>query len=144
MTGIIVTGHGNISSGLDSAVRLVFGIPEKFSIVDFTEDVTPDMLEEKIKEKIDELNSGEGILIFTDIAGGTPFKTASVLSLENKNIKVISGTNLPMILETICERENSTAEELYRRAIETGKNEVKGFELKERKASNEDSEDEGI
>ena len=104
MIGIILTGHGKIAEGIESSIKLVFGKPEKFYSINFTEDITPELLEKEIEEKIDELNGEEGVLIFTDIAGGTPFKTASVLSLKKEKVKVISGMNLPMVLETVCER----------------------------------------
>ena len=147
MTGIIVTGHGNIATGIGSAVKLVFGQAEKFYTVDFTEDITPELLEEKILDKVNETGSENGDLIFSDIAGGTPFKTASIISLKRKNIKVISGMNLPMILEIICEREGMELEELYYHAMTTGKDEIKGFELKDKGTSEkkeEISEEEGI
>ncbi len=147
MTGIIVTGHGNIATGIGSAVKLVFGQPEKFYTVDFTEDITPELLEEKILDKVNETGSENGVLIFSDIAGGTPFKTASIISLKMENIKVISGMNLPMILEIICEREGMELEELYYHAMTTGKDEIKGFELKDKGTSEkkeEISEEEGI
>ena len=147
MTGIIVTGHGNIATGIGSAVKLVFGQPEKFYTVDFTEDITPELLEEKILDKVNKTGDENGVLIFSDIAGGTPFKTASIISLKRENIKVISGMNLPMILEIICEREEMELEELYYHAMTTGKNEIKGFELKNKGISEkkeEISEDEGI
>ncbi len=147
MTGIIVTGHGNIATGIGSAVKLVFGQPEKFYTVDFTENITPELLEEKILDKVNETGAGNGVLIFSDIAGGTPFKTASIISLKRENIKVISGMNLPMILEIICEREEMELEELYYHAMTIGKDEIKGFELKNKGISekNEEiSEEEGI
>lgn len=147
MTGIIVTGHGNIATGIGSAVKLVFGQAEKFYTVDFTEDITSELLEEKILDKVNEAGAENGVLIFSDIAGGTPFKTASIISLKRKNIKVISGMNLPMILEIICEREGMELEELYYHAMTTGKDEIKGFELKDKGTSEkkeEISEEEGI
>ena len=147
MTGIIVTGHGNIATGIGSAVKLVFGQPEKFYTVDFTEGITPELLEEEILDKVNETGAENGVLIFSDIAGGTPFKTASIISLKRENIKVISGMNLPMILEIICEREEMELEELYYHAMTTGKDEIKGFELKDKGISEkkeEMSEEEGI
>ena len=145
MTGIILTGHGKIAEGMESAVRLVFGKPEKFYTINFTEDITPELLEKEIEEKINELNGEKGVLVFTDIAGGTPFKTASVLSLKKEKVKVISGMNLPMVLETVCEREGyDSINELYLNAVETGKSQITGFELKDTKSKNEGEFEEGI
>ena len=62
MTGIILTGHGNIATGIESAVKLVFGQPEKFYAQDFTENITPELLEQKIsqsREWLQQAFSGE-------------------------------------------------------------------------------------
>ena len=50
MIGVIVTGHGNIATGIQSGMNLVFGNIENFSTIDFTEEITPEELENKIKE----------------------------------------------------------------------------------------------
>ena len=98
MTGIILVGHGNFATGLSSAANLIFGELEKFEALDFTIDTTPEILERKIEEKIKEFGNNNGILIFSDIAGGTPFKVSSLASLKYSNVKVFAGTNLPLLL----------------------------------------------
>lgn len=134
MIGVIITGHGNIASGLESGVKLVFGSAPSFGALDFTEDITPEVLEQKLNEKIDELNVVKGVLILSDIAGGTPFKTASLVSLKKEKVKVISGVNFPMLLEVLSERDSfDDISELYKHAIKTGKDEIVSFELKEKK-----------
>ena len=144
MIGIILTGHGKISSGIKSSVDLVMGSVDKLEYYDFTQDITPEVLESKISEGIDKLNE-DGVLILTDIAGGTPFKLASVLSLNKANVKVVAGMNLPMVLETVCEREGyDSINELYLNAVETGKSQITGFELKDTKSKNEGEFEEGI
>ncbi|WP_066901295.1 PTS galactosamine/N-acetylgalactosamine transporter subunit IIA [Streptobacillus notomytis] len=139
MIKILITGHGKISSGILSSVELIYGVAENLISIDFTQDITPEMLEEKIEKEI--LSSCEGVLILTDIAGGTPFKVASILTLKHENVKVIGGMNLPMLLEVLSERDYSTTEKLYHFALEIGKEEIKGFELKIRETSSDDFED---
>lgn len=136
MIGIILTGHGKISSGIKSSVDLVMGSVDKLEYYDFTQDITPEVLESKISEGIDKLNE-DGVLILTDIAGGTPFKLASVLSLNKANVKVVSGMNLPMVLEVISEREYSDIEKIYDFSIEVGKSEIQGFEVKIKEQNND-------
>ena len=93
-------------------------------------------MESKISEGIDKLNE-DGVLILTDIAGGTPFKLASVLSLNKANVKVVAGMNLPMVLEVISEREYSDIEKIYDFSIEVGKSEIQGFEVKIKEQNND-------
>lgn len=130
MIGIILAGHGNFPSGLNSAVKLINGECDKFYAIDFTIDKTPDNLKDEINEKVEEMSNLDGVLILTDIVGGTPFKVSSMLSLEKPNIKVVGGMNLPMILELISEREyEKNVAKLYDFALEIGRSEILGFEL---------------
>lgn len=129
MIGIILTGHGHIATGFESGMKLVFGEAQGVAAIDFSQEVTPEVLEEKLKSKIEEFNVDKGVLILTDIPGGTPFKVSSMLSMKYNNVKVVSGMNFPMILEVVSERDDYEIEGLYLHALDTGKAEVKGFEI---------------
>ncbi|WP_064580505.1 PTS galactosamine/N-acetylgalactosamine transporter subunit IIA [Streptobacillus moniliformis] len=139
MIKILITGHGKISSGILSSVELIYGVSEELVAIDFTQEITPEILEDKIEKEI--LSSKDGVLILSDIAGGTPFKVASILSLKHENVKVIGGMNLPMVLEVLSERDYSTTEKLYNFALEMGREEIKGFELKIKNKASDDFED---
>ena len=127
MVGIIITGHANFALGMMSAVKLVFGSPENLKIVNFAEEDSSEVLENNIKTAIHELKECDGLLCFTDIAGGTPFQVASRLSMEEAEMRVISGTNLPMLLGVLSERDDMDLHELAEYALEVGREEVKEF-----------------
>ena len=127
MVGIIITGHANFALGMMSAVKLVFGSPENLKIVNFGEEDSSEVLENNIKTAIHELKECDGLLCFTDIAGGTPFQVASRLSIEEAEMRVISGTNLPMLLGVLSERDDMDLHELAEYALEVGREEVKEF-----------------
>ena len=127
MVGIIITGHANFALGMMSAVKLVFGSPENLKIVNFGEEDSSEVLENNIKTAIHELKECDGLLCFTDIAGGTPFQVASRLSMEEAEMRVISGTNLPMLLGVLSERDGMDLHELAEYALEVGREEVKEF-----------------
>ena len=127
MVGIIITGHANFALGMMSAVKLVFGSPENLKIVNFSEEDSSEVLENNIKTAIHELKECDGLLCFTDIAGGTPFQVASRLSIEEAEMRVISGTNLPMLLGVLSERDDMDLHELAEYALEVGREEVKEF-----------------
>lgn len=129
MIGLIVTGHGNFGSGITSSIELIAGPQEDYIAVDFDGEGT-EKLENDLKSAIDRLSHCEGIIIFSDLAGGSPFKTAVLLTIDNPKIKVISGTNLPMLCEIALSRmANNDIEELVSHALEVGKDGVKLFEL---------------
>ena len=129
MIGLIVIGHGNFGSGITSSIELIAGPQEDYIAVDFDGEGT-EKLENDLKSAIDRLSHCEGIIIFSDLAGGSPFKTAVLLTMDNPKIKVISGTNLPMLCEIALSRmANNDIEELVSQALEVGKDGVKLFEL---------------
>ena len=94
---IIVTGHGNFASGIESTVKLLAGSIKNVKYVDFTEDMDEENLMEKFEEVI-KLN--EHIVFFCDLLGGTPYKQAAILSTKSKkDISVICGCNVGSLLE---------------------------------------------
>ena len=144
MVGIIITGHANFALGMMSAVKLVLGSPENLKIVNFGEEDSSEVLENNIKTAIHELKECDGLLCFTDIAGGTPFQVASRLSMEEAEMRVISGTNLPMLLGVLSERDGMDLHELAEYALEVGREEVKEFTFITYNDDADESEDGGI
>ena len=78
MIGLIVTGHGNFGSGLTSSLNLIAGEQENYQYVDFTKEV--DELRDDLNKAMDALKDCEGILVLSEVVGGSPFKTAVVMS----------------------------------------------------------------
>ncbi len=102
MIGIILTGHGNFANGLSSSLSLIAGIPENYRSVDFLPEDSVDILTDKIKSAIKELDNCEEILILTDLVGGSPYNVSVKLRLDGnlEKIQVISGVNLGCLIET--------------------------------------------
>ena len=145
MVGVIITGHGSFATGMLSSLKLIAGEIENLSGVNFTEDDSTETLEEKLKSSINEMKCDE-IIILSDLAGGSPFKVSAMLSntVNDKKIKVISGTNLGMLLEVSLCRDGMDAEELLQFAKTSGANSIKAFELQIEKEIEETDEFDGI
>ncbi|SJZ85703.1 PTS galactosamine/N-acetylgalactosamine transporter subunit IIA [Anaerorhabdus furcosa] len=126
MIGIIITGHGNFATGLTSSVKLIAGLPEKYEAVDFVQEDSVEDLENKLNAAIDNLKDCESIMMFTDLVGGSPFKTSVEISMKREEkIIVLGGTNLGMIIETSMARGfMEDAEALADMAVNTGKDQV--------------------
>lgn len=140
MIGIIVVGHGKFAEGLTSAVELIAGKQDSYITLDFTADVTPEKLNENIRGAIKELENESGILIFTDLKGGTPFKESAEISTEYENVKVLTGTNIAMLLEASLMRiATENIDDFARSLALTGSDQVDFFDLA---ALNNDSDDE--
>lgn len=105
MTGIIITGHGQFPTGMQSAVELVAGVQDNLAAVDFVRGQSTQDLKEHMAKAVDSLE-GSDILILADLTGGSPFNVAAVLREErkDKNIKVLAGTNMAAIIEAVFTR----------------------------------------
>ena len=142
MVGILVTGHGNFATGLTSSVNLIAGMPQKYEAVDFLESYGVEQLAEKLSEAMDRLSDCEGILVFSDLAGGSPFKTAVEVGMTKSNrVEVLAGTNLGMIIELSMARGFiEDMDTLVNMALETGKSQVVHFQFAQPVEQNEDED----
>ena len=105
---IIITGHGQFASGIHSALTLISGTSPDVHAVNFEEGDTPDALGEKLA-KILKIYENDGVVIFTDIIGGAPFRQAALLASSRENIDVVYGTTLHMLVEAILEKDDYDA-----------------------------------
>lgn len=70
-----------------------------------------------------EVDQGDGVLVLTDIVGGTPAMLANEL-LEKRHIEVVSGVNLPMVLAVVNYRDGMTLKRLAKMAVKAGKESI--------------------
>lgn len=129
MIGLIVTGHGHFATGLTSSIDLIAGPQENYVAVDFDGEGT-DKLEADLKAAVEKLSNCDGIIVFSDLAGGSPFKTAVLVTSTNEKVKVLAGTNLPMLCEIAMARTMiDDLGTLVSSALNTGKDGVIQFEM---------------
>jgi PTS system mannose-specific IIA component len=99
MIGVIVVTHCHLSEELIAAARLVVGEELKqFEAVSIAPSEGSEEIRKKIVTAIRRVDGGQGVLILTDMYGGTP-SNISLSFLEEKKIEVITGVNLPMLLK---------------------------------------------
>ena len=100
MVGILIAGHGGFPSGVLSAVNLVAGNPGNVTAVDFVEGMSTDELKARMLAALDGMEQEE-ILVLTDLAGGTPFRTAAEIKAvyTGKRMRVVAGANMPAVVE---------------------------------------------
>lgn len=118
MVGIIAISHGPYAKSLIESVEMVYGKQEKLEAICLGKDESIESLQERIKDTIKKLGLKK-ILIIVDLLGGTPYNATSI-KLEDPNVNVITGLNMPMILKILPNR-NKTLEEVSNIAIESGK-----------------------
>lgn len=135
MTGIMVLGHGHFASGIASAAELILGKQDDFVWVDFPEGDTKTELEAHIAE-------AEHILVFCDLLSGSPFNTIVPESMKDRRIKVVYGTNLAMLIETLMERNIGMSwEEILEGIIENGRKQVDFFNEEDLEGCEEENDE---
>lgn len=112
MIGVLVVTHCRLGDALIEAAEFIIGErPEAMAAVsiDLKEDASK--LRRKIADGIKKLKGNDGILILTDMFGGTP-SNLSYSFLEEGRIEVISGVNLPILIRAVSARKNQPLAEL--------------------------------
>ncbi len=112
MIGIVIVTHGRLGDSLVEAAEFILGARlsgvESVSI-NINENV--DRLRENVAEAVRKADQKEGVLILTDMFGGTP-SNLSYSFLEEAKVEVISGVNLPMVIKAVNARNGVTLSEL--------------------------------
>lgn len=140
MIGLLVTGHANFGSGMTSSVDLIAGEQEAYQYVDFLPTYSTEDLTREMGKALEALKECEGIIIFTDLMGGTPFNVAAQLGHDKENIRIVAGTNLPMLVEIAMSRKfMDDLDGLVDSILETGKEQIVKYEF--RQVVQEESED---
>ena len=145
MLGLLVTGHGHFATGLNSSLELIAGAQPNVALVDFEADHSIETLKDNLTKALDSLKEYDGVLVLSDLPGGSPFKTAVELKFERPDqaIEVISGTNLPLLIASstmtaVFESPLDLAEAM----IPEGKDSIIRFELAAR--VEEEADEDGI
>lgn len=132
MIGLLVTGHANFGSGMTSSVNLIAGEQDDYQYVDFLPAYSTEDLTGEISKALDMLKDCEGVIIFTDLMGGTPFNVSAQLGHGKENIRIVAGTNLPMLVEIVMSRKfMNDLDGLVDSVLETGKEQVIKYEFKQ-------------
>lgn len=134
MNKVILATHGNLAMGMSDTLQMLAGDISDLLIVNIDEQ-GQSVFEEKIETILNDINS-DPILVLTDINGGSPFQTFMKFKLINDlNMEIVAGVNLPMILDVYLSRGTVSLEELKCKAIDTGKSGVVSVDIKKNEKS---------
>ena len=100
---VIVVSHGSYANGLIDTVQMIAGEQEDLEAFGLMPEESVETLKEKIRKSIENTESGEEILILTDLFYGSPFNTVISLMPEY-DFYHITGMNLPLMMEVIMGR----------------------------------------
>lgn len=106
MIGVLIVTHLQLAEALLGAANLIMGQLEKVIPVSLDPNAPPDEAHQRIEAALAQLNPSDGIIILTDMFGGTP-SNLSLAYLQAGKIEVISGVNLPMLIRLAQARQQT-------------------------------------
>ena len=106
MIGIIIVTHGNLALELKSAMEHILGVQKNIEIICISSDDDLDERKNDIEGSIKKIDNNNGIVMLTDMFGGTPSNLA-ITFLKTGKIEIISGVNLPMLVKLIGLRDSN-------------------------------------
>jgi len=110
MTGIIIASHFTLAESLKETIELIIGKRENVSSVSLSKNEKVENFSERLKNEVIKLNKDSGVIIFTDMFGGTPSNIALSLFAGDDDVKIISGFNLPIVIEAIMHSSKNSYE----------------------------------
>ena len=124
MIGIVIVTHCQLGDALIGAAEFIIGSrPESLESVSIDLNENAEKLRDKISQGIKKVKGQDGVLILTDMFGGTP-SNLSYSFLEEGRIEVLSGVNLPVLIQAVNRREKMKLDELATNLESFGKKSI--------------------
>lgn len=120
MIGLLLVTHGNLAREFVSAMEHVVGPQAQVATVCIGPEDDMEERRQEILDKAVKVDSGAGVVIVTDMFGGTPSNLAISL-LDRARIEVIAGANLPMLIKLASLRGRESLQDAVAQAQEAGR-----------------------
>lgn len=120
MIGIILVTHGNLALEFISAMQHVVGKQEQIEAVCIGPDDNMETRRNEILQKVERNNKGDGVILLTDMFGGTPSNLA-ISVMDKADVEIIAGVNLPMLIKLATARKENNLKNCVVQAQEAGK-----------------------
>jgi len=119
MIGMVIVTHGKLALELRHATEHVVGPQENLETVCIGPDDNMERRRSDIRKAVGKTNSGNGVVVLTDMFGGTPSNLAISL-LDENNVEVLAGVNLPMLIKLSEARRNMGLSDAAKTARDAG------------------------
>lgn len=131
MVGVLILTHGKLADGLKNSVEMIMGQNESFNTLGLYEGDDFSEFKENALEHISLLDTGEGVLVLVDLFGASPYNAVMFnyqeIKSREKNVRLITGVNLPMVIEALNARNYMKLDQLYEEVMNMGISNIKGF-----------------
>ncbi len=120
MIGMVLVTHGRLADEFIAATEHVVGPQSQVRAVCIGPDDDMEQRRKDIIAAVDEVDSGDGVILLTDMFGGTPSNLA-ISVLDKANVEVVAGMNLPMLIKLASARESESLADAVASAQEAGR-----------------------
>ena len=120
MIGLVLVTHGRLGEEFLQALEHIVGPQEKAVAVCIGPDDDMEERRQEIIDKVEATQDGEGVVLLTDMFGGTPSNLA-ISVLEQSDVEVVAGVNLPMLIKLASVRGKEPLPEAVAQAQEAGR-----------------------
>lgn len=104
MIGMVLVTHGRLACEFKSALEHVVGPQTQMNVITIDPDDDMDGRRQDIMDAIHQVDTGEGVVVLTDMFGGTPSNLA-ISAMNGSNVEVVAGINLPMLIKLASVRD---------------------------------------
>lgn len=118
--GGVIVSHGRLANELLSAAEAVVGELNHIAAVSIGWHDDVELAKNEISRAVKKVSSGNGVLLLTDMFGGTPTNVAAMFIKENE-IEIVTGVNLPMVVKLASQRDEISLSEMAKKVEEQGK-----------------------
>lgn len=120
--GVIVT-HGQLANELVSAAEMIVGVIHHITAVSIGWHDDVDVAREEVERAIQRVDVGSGVLLLTDMFGGTPTNLAATF-LGQASVEIVTGVNLPMVIKLATQDKDEQLGDLARRVRDQGQQQI--------------------
>ena len=120
MIGVLIVTHGGLAREFRSALEHVVGPQEQIETISIGPDDDLEMRRSDMLSALARVDTGKGVVVLTDMFGGTPSNLA-ISAMDQSNVEVIAGVNLPMLVKLATIRNGCRLQEAITLAQEAGR-----------------------
>lgn len=120
MIGMVLVTHGRLAEEFVAATEHVVGEQQDIRAICIGPDDDMEQRREDIVKAVEQVDSGSGVVVLTDMFGGTPSNLA-ISMLDRGNVEVVAGINLPMLIKMASVRKTKSLEEAVEEAQAAGR-----------------------
>ena len=120
MIGLVIVTHNGLAQEMAAATQQIVGEQERLRTVGIGPDDDIDQRKREIADAIRAVDAGRGVVLVTDMFGGTPCNLALTF-LKRGKVEVLAGASLPSLIKLVSSRGKSSLDEAVRAAIEAGR-----------------------